>query len=305
MLTDAEKKRIRAEENFRNALRAELAPEPVRKPFLSADNVKWLLATLVVPASVWIWGEVDKANHRASLVSEKAIAETRLDVDQLTALLPGLSSTDPKQRSLSLVVLGHLVSARHASSPLVGVYNEISNKVQDDRLNGAPEAKAAAAQTNGSLLIGKGATAPSPPTAQDIADAKSVPVAAPPPVSAITSENFVYIQVYRANQKAPAQKLRASLERRAGVSVLGIENVVATQGPTVLKVAQKGAIDIRYYHAEDRAAALSLTPIVAETEPDYGAPTVHDLSSRKSKARRGAIEIWYPCGPAGATCAQP
>lgn len=306
MLSGEDRQRIEAEERFRREVRNEINP-PTRHDWKAAlfagDNVKWIASTLLIPITVFVWGQIDKAKHQASLDQELKINTTRQDVGQLTALLPGLSSDDERQRSLALVVLSQLVSSRTAADPLNAAYNQIRKQVDQDRNSDDPATKARAAKTDASLILGSnGRQAPdAPPSAQDLAQAPVVSTALIPAISSVKSSNFVYIQIYSDQQRALAKNLQAGLEASA-VPVIGIENVVTTHGARVLASAQHGSADIRFFYAADKAAAASLVPLVEAAAPQYGRPVVRDLSASHGVAKPGTVEIWFPCGPKGTRC---
>jgi hypothetical protein len=130
--------------------------------------------------------------------------------------------------------------------------------------------------------------------------AEAVALAAP--VIAGARPNYVYIQLYRETDRPAAETLRDGL-RSAGVPVPGIENVVATQGNRVLARAQVGAVDVRYFRAQDRDAAQRVAADIGRLLPQMGTPTVKVVSGLK--VRPGLVEVWFPCAATLAACRGP
>lgn len=305
MLTDEDRVTLREDELYRKSVRDEFSARPPswRTAVLSVDTLKWLTATVAIPLAAWIYGQAQISQNKASLDAQAQVANGRKDVDQLTALLPGLASSDPRQRTVALSVLAGLVSLKTASPTVRDIYTQVSAQALQDQKSGDDATAAAGAATQAALLRGGGAAPVAAGPAQpEASQARPVAIAkVSSPASVISADSFVYTQIYAEAQRSEANRLSDAL-RAQGVPVLGVQNVGRSATPSQLTYAQRGRIDIRFYHATDKDAALSLVPIIQRVSPSFGEPTVHDLSQRKALGKPGTLEIWYPCAAQGVAC---
>jgi hypothetical protein len=302
MLTEAQQAQLREEELYRKSVRDELAPKPpsFRNALTSVDTIKWAIVTLAIPLTLAIYGGIDTANHKADLQNERAIADSRRDVDQLTALLPALAAHDEDQRKIALAVLERL---KDASKAVDAIYVQVKAQAEAKRKSADPEQRAQGAATTEVLLSASvnAPLAPPAPTAPVADQANQVAITQSPAQPVVRDKTFIYTQIYGERQRAEADRLSAAF-RAHGIPVLGVQNVGKDAVGNQLAFAQRGPIDIRFYHPEDKASALSLAPIIRSVSPSYGEPTVHDLSKRAAKARSGTLEVWYPCALRGQVC---
>ena len=288
LLSAADKARLREQEIFRKELQAELSDKP--KSVFNSENAKWLIATALIPISVWWYGW-----------TSQQVVDNRQDVQQLTALLPGLTSTSPEARCVAAATLSMLVSVQGASEQLKATYDAINGRAFTNQKSGDAAARANAAQTAGCLKQSDTTSAPTPLTQAPPSDSK-VPVVAPPqPTVVLKPEDLVYLQIYRDAQMKDATRLKDEIQR-AGFPVLGIENVGTTHPDTAFTYPQVRSVDVRFYHAEDKQAALSLTTIINRVLPMTASATVHDLSGRSSPPKSGTLEIWLPCADTKQAC---
>lgn len=291
MLTNSEKLALREEEIFRKSVRDEI--QGPKSGLFSGENLKWIATTVAIPLAVWVATSIHEE-------AQTAIADGRKEIDQLTALLPELSKGDPT----ALAVLSDMQNVRGASKTVHEIYASVNKRAQDQQKSGDPAQAAAGAATR-AILLENSRTPPEAPTGDaPVSSAPSVAVNRPTLslAAAIRPETYVYTQIYWEGQRANAAALSSAL-RQQGVPVLGIQNVMKGRTADQLKFAQRGAVDIRFYHPEDKAAALALVPVIRSVAPSFGEPTIHDLSARSAQGKSGTLEIWYPCAAKGAACA--
>ena len=113
MLSEEQKSLIRAEEAFRDAVRAELAAGKGGRSrwqklleFLNMPVGGWVLGTVLVAAFSFLWTQAYERLH----VAERELAERRAnaqkDVELVTRLLPSLANVGTPENPLALQVVG-------------------------------------------------------------------------------------------------------------------------------------------------------------------------------------------------------
>ena len=306
VISDARREEIRKEEEIRAEARRELEaakapPDFSWKGMLRDRNIATtILTALIIPFVIWMVGQIGvawkqadterfKAETERNAAAERALAEQRADITQMTPLIPYFAlPADSRARLVALRVLGALRRARESDLAVADVFQTASD--EGTQLLGSTDAgeRAQGRQISEALA---------PP-------ASGIPVAAPPPrgdpvpagaTGPSARPGRVYIQIYSETQRALAATLRDALQRQ-DVPVPGIEDVVRTQGADARRFAQRAAIGVRYYRAEDRAGALFTASIIGQTFPRDPPPRVQDLSGRSGRAPPGVIEVWLPCG---------
>ena len=140
-LSDDERARIEEEEILRARLRqGPDKPEPKGfwRAMMAPDNVKWIIASLMVPLATAVWGTFDAFQHRAERKQQVELAEARKDVDQMTALIPNLSSEKPTERAIGIAVLASLVNTNKAAPALKAAYAQIQAAVVAGQVSERP-----------------------------------------------------------------------------------------------------------------------------------------------------------------------
>jgi hypothetical protein len=289
--------RIVDEEKLRARIAGSLAAP--RKSWLN-ENSKWLLATIAIPLTTWLFGlyqervakveeRVAKAEaHSREVIAmqdrdlERVLGDARNNVSAMTALLPSLSDSDPDRSSLALIVLQQLEKAQHSNDTR---FAELSAAVQAriDQLrnskNPADREKAAYQQEVLSQASG---------TARTIAP-ETRPGSTPAPAEVTqateTKPRIVYIQFYEESQRAQAAEVQKLL-RSDGVGAPGIEKIAANSR------ARVGSHPARIYYfnngdlggakwLQQRLAAAGLGDFAIARSEIAGVPA-------------GQIELWWP-----------
>ena len=306
IISDARREEIRKEEELRAEMRRELEGEEAEPAFRWRGMLRdrtiatTILTAIVIPFVIWLVGQIGvawkqadtarlKAETERNAAAERVLAEQRADITQMTPLIPYFAlPADDRARLVALRVLGALRRARENDLAVADVFQTASDEGRQLLASTDATQREQGRQISEALA---------PP-------ASGVAIAAPPPsgdpvrrevVDPAAKPARVYIQIYGENQRALAATLRDALQGH-DVPVPGIENVVQTQGADARRFAQRSAIGVRYYRAEDRAGALFTAAIVAQAFPGQPAPRLQDLSSRSARAAPGVIEVWLPCG---------
>lgn len=276
------------------ALRARLARSlvPAKRSWLD-ENTKWLLASIVLPGSIFLTGQLQEraAQAEAERREERADKERALtqaleaarnNVAAMTALLPALSDPDPNRSGLALIILKQLELAQRGSDKHL---TELAAAVQlrIDRLrNSKSETDRESAARQQELL--SQATGASPRAAPDTQLASAPPAAAVRQAAEI-KPRIVYIQFYADAQRAQAASAQQLL-RSEGVGAPGIEKIAADSR------ARTGNHPARIYYFNDgdlggakwlqaRLAAAGLGNFAIARSTIAGVPS-------------GQIELWWP-----------
>ncbi|WP_293903839.1 hypothetical protein [Phenylobacterium sp.] len=305
-LSSEDRARLEEEEVIRHKLRGDLEAQAQKgfwRTLAAPDNVKWLIASLMIPIATGVWGLFDAKRHEAERHQEVTIAEARKDVDQMTALIPSLSSDKASERTIGIAVLSSLVNAREAGPGLSAAYRQIQVIVGAGQQSSDMKVRKEAALDAESLYQGGASSGLALSSAAVTGGAKTISkaVALTPPSVASAMPRWVYLQLYREADRSAAERLRDAL-REDGVPVPGIENVLNAQGARVLKAGQLGAIDVRYFRDADRDAALGLAGRIARVLPQFGVPTLKQVSGVSGRVRPGLVEVWFPCAADREAC---
>jgi hypothetical protein len=319
MLSEDQKSLIRAEEAFRDAVRAELAAGKGERSrwqkvvdFLNMPVGGWVLGTVLVAGFSFLWTQAYERLH----VAEREIAERRAnaqkDVELVTRLLPSLANVGTPENPLALQVVGHLQATGGIDEKLADALRVVVRQALDESLRRAgatsDEARRMAYQASAEAAVAALESrqraarvdltlAPPPepaaPPRQPAEAPRDVvgtapapaPVPAPAPASAPGLPKRIYVHIADESQRVDAQALQAHF-RDQRFLMPGVENVGSARAPAVA--------DVRYFNDDDAAIAKG----VLDEMRKLGMKV--DPAPRKLplKAPPGQIEIWFP-RPAG------
>jgi hypothetical protein len=279
-------------------LRARIARSmatPPKKSWLN-ENLKWLMVTIAIPLSTYLFGQWQEHVARIDADSREAIAtqdrnlervlgDARNNVSAMTALLPALSDSDPDRSNLALIVLKQLEKAQHSNDTRLGdLLIAVQTRI-DQLANSSSQAtreRAARQQEALSQAIG---------TARTVAP-DTQPAAAPQPAAVQqvteTKPRIVYIQFFDETQRAKAAAAQKLL-RADGVGAPGIEKI------GINSAARSGRRPPRifYFNDADLGGAKWLQKRLSEA--DLGNWPISHSSMKGIPA--GQIELWWPQGP--------
>jgi predicted outer membrane lipoprotein len=304
MLNEEQKSLIRAEETFRDAVRAELAVGKGERSawqkvvdFLNMPIGGWVLGTVLVAAFSFLWTQAYERLH----VAEREIAERRAnaqkDVELVTRLLPSLANVGTPENPLALQVVGHLqatggIDVRLADALQVVVRNALDESLRraggaaDDGRRMAYQASAEAAvaaleATQRATRADPGAAPPPPP----VDPPKGIPGAAPAPAPAQSSAQAlpqrIYVHIADESQRREAQALQAHF-RDQKFLMPGVENVGRARAPALA--------DVRYFNDSDAATAKRILDEMRQ----LGMKVDPAPKRLPLQAPQGQVEIWLP-----------
>ena len=264
-------------------------PAPSRRAgVFTLENLKWLIATLVIPAAVWWWSYKADLRAKAALQADSHLSDARQDADELTALLPSLASASTAVQGGALLILQDLVASDpDRESKLKVTLDGIVALAKVQAASGNPEEVKKGVQTVELL-------AKANPSRQPLIDEPPGKAVAPSMASAeATLPSVVYIQVYSQNQMADATKLSEAL-RLKGVAVPGIENVLSGRHAKALRYPQRGQVAVRFFHTEDKLSAEGVAALIQQTFTTEGLPSVQFVNTTATSPL-GQVEVWLPC----------
>ncbi|WP_194791891.1 hypothetical protein [Pseudomonas sp. UFMG81] len=292
-MSDEQLQAIREEETFRYQIRQELAGPPPKKGVLASISAFfetkagfWLLTTVLAGLSATALSEYQRYTNREAIARAEKVERARRDLDTLLKLGPMLTSNEPTQNSMAILLLNSLTAdsamdSRIALQVIALVNNTLAGGLKADATQ-AERAQAAAiiafadsARTSVIRVGGIGSDAPA-----QAAPAGNL-------AAAIDTQMLparVYLQIARETDR-PRALLAAKAIRQAGLIAPGIELVPTTSAPPVN--------DLRYCEGKvDTTALEQLTEAVnAAVEP---APKLVKLKpSQCTKVRFNHFEVWY------------
>jgi hypothetical protein len=230
MLTDEERDRLIEEETVKEKVRKTLEVEPKERNALlrivKSDNFKWIVTTLAIPLTVFIWSEHAKWREDQDRKSAEASANIQRErvqrtetaqhnIDLVIKLLPAISKKtgDPERQNAFLVIktledVSELPRTLRAT--ILNKAAELGNDVAPDGTY-----RTAAARQDTEALSG------SNPSSEDIAQNRVAPS------SIVVPGTKAYIQIFSDSQLRTAEELQ-TIARDIGIAAPGIENVVMT-----------------------------------------------------------------------------
>lgn len=212
-------------------LRARLAGSlnPPKRSWLS-ENTKWLLATIAIPFTTYLFGQFQEsvaeveAKSREKIAMqdrnlERVLGDARNNVSAMTALLPALSDTNPDRSSLALIVLKQLEKAQHSQdTKLTELATAVQERIDQLRNSGDQAQREEAARQQEALSEATGPAS----TTVDRRKQTTTPAVAAVKSAPASKPRIVYIQIYDDLQRGPAADVQQLL-RADGVGAPGIE----------------------------------------------------------------------------------
>ncbi len=288
---DPRVKQLVDEEMLRARIARSLSP-PAQKNWLS-ENIKWLMITVVIPLTTYVFGQWQEhvarieADSREAIATqdrnlERVLADARNNVSAMTALLPALSDPDPDRSNLALIVLKQLEKAQHSkdtrlSEILIAVQariDQLRNSTNPAKLAQAARQQEVYSQATGAARTAAPDTqrtaAPAPAAVQQVAE---------------TKPRIVYIQFYDEAQRTQAADAQRLL-RAVGVGAPGIEKIAMKSGARIGQRPPR----IFYFNAGDLGGAKWLQQRLSEA--GLGNWTIS--RSYITGVPVGQIELWWP-----------
>jgi predicted outer membrane lipoprotein len=269
MLTPDQKALIRAEEEFREQVRAELAtirPAPSwRKRLLNFLNMPvggWFLGTVLVAAFSFGWTMAYERLHKRERELAEMRANAQRDAEYVTKLLPHLARVGTPENPLALKVISHLQGAGGIDRTLADALESVIKNALDQGVRGA--ASAGDAERRASYQASAEAAVAALDAHRPAGQASRLP-------------RRIYVHIADESQRATAQQIQGHL-REQKFLMPGVENVGEKPSPAVAEV--------RYFNdADGESAAL----VVAELEK-LG---IKAAAKRVAlKAPMGQLELW-------------
>jgi predicted outer membrane lipoprotein len=314
MLSEEQKSLIRAEEAFREAVRAELAAGKGERSrwekvvdFLNMPIGGWVLGTVLVAAFSFLWAQAYDRLHAAERDLAERRANAQKDVELVTRLLPALANVGTPENPLALQVVGHLQATGGIDEKLAGALQIVVRESLDEslrrRAGAADEQRRMAYQASAEAAIAaldarqraarlEQPVPPAPP-AQAPGDVERAAAAAPEPArqpgaapapalaAGPALPQRIYVHIADESQRSDAEALQARL-REQKFLMPGIENVGNARAPALA--------DVRYFNDRDAQTAKVLLEEMRRRGMEVE-PTPKKLPL---KAPEGQIEIWFP-----------
>ncbi len=282
--------RIIEEEKFRASIAGSLTP--LKRSWLN-ENTKWILATIAIPLTTYIFGQYQQgvanveATSREKIATadrdlERILGDARNNVTAMTALLPALSDSNPDRTSLALIVLKQLEKAQHSQdTTLTELVTAVQSRI-DQLSNSSDQAQREKGARQQEVL--SQATGASPTKAADTQGATSL---APLDIQNVaeTKPRIVYIQIYEDAQNESATAVQKLL-RAAGVGAPGIEKIAIKSGSRIGKRPPR----IFFFNDADLGGAKWLQQHIASA--GLGNWTIK--RSYIAGVPAGQIELWWP-----------
>jgi hypothetical protein len=305
MLSEDQKSLIRAEEAFREAVRAELAAGKGERSrwqkivdFLNMPVGGWVLGTVLVAGFSFLWTQAYERLH----VVEREVAERRAnaqkDVELVTRLLPSLANVGTPENPLALQVVGHLQATGGIDEKLADALQVVVRRALDESVRRAgaasdegrrmayqasAEAAVAALESRQRAARAALTPAPAPPPLpgppQAAPGADPAPAPRPAPASARALPQRIYVHIAEESQRGDAQALQSHFRDRQFL-MPGIEDVGRARAPAVA--------DVRYFNDGDAAIAKD----VLDEMRKLGMKVDPVPRKLPLKAPPGQIEIW-------------
>ena len=320
MLSEEQKSLIRAEEAFRESVRAALAADKGERSrwqkivdFLNMPVGGWVLGTVLVAGFSFLWTQAYERLH----VAEREIAERRAnaqkDVELVTRLLPSLANVGTPENPLALQVVGHLQATGGIDEKLADALRVVVRQALDESVRRAgatsDEGRRMAYQASAEAAVAalesrqratrvdltlapppepvappRQPAVPPPPPAEAPQDVAGI-APAPAPVSASAPApalpKRIYVHIADESQRVDAQALQAHF-RDQRFLMPGVENVGSARAPAVA--------DVRYFNDGDAAIAKG----VLDEMRKLGMKVDPVPKRLPLKAPPGQIEIWLP-----------
>lgn len=276
MLSDEERARFRAEEEFRRAVREDLDATAKQRTsklwrFFNSQVGGWLLGTVLVGLTSWGYAAYREAQTATQTKAQK-------EVELVTKLLPELAKLGSADSILASAMLGHLKTTGGIDSGLAKLIGEalsVAARSSGEQAKSAqgPERSAYVASAEAAVKA-LGSPKLSPPSPESKSAAPQIPAD-----RGSSLPNTVYIQIADESQRGMAEQLRTRL-RETGLPVPAIENV-GRKSPS--------ASDVRYYFDSDLGTANQIVAAAKAVGVRVDTPRKLPLLP---DARPGLLEMW-------------
>ncbi|NJM10505.1 MAG: hypothetical protein HC889_00035 [Synechococcaceae cyanobacterium SM1_2_3] len=296
MLSDEEKARIRAEEEFRRVIQQQLAkqdpPQTTWQQVFSLLNTNvggWFLSTVLVGTA----GFVATAVHNKWTASERQATEIRQrshqEAEMVTRLLPWLAKTgDAPEQLIAISIIGHLKN-RGGIDPIFStsldfILNQIA--VKGAGPTASPEERKAAetvvasvdALSRAQTTLQSGNTLDTPLDTKPLTSSQREQKL---PADLITKPlpTRVYIHIANEGQRKKAEEIQSKFRNKGIIA------------PNIIMIGEKSPTqpEVRFFNKEDKETADQINKLVREA-----GISVSDSPKRPSlSARLGHLELWF------------
>jgi hypothetical protein len=265
-----------------------MAAEGTARHWWTTEGLRWIIVTLLIPFSGWVWDQVQtrEVERQKQLEKVKAdeqarVANARAESEVVIRLMPALSTQDETSasRGIALAVLLNLANQKALSAELVSAV-QVAVDLSQDRMR-----KGTASEAERQALTKLAAVNDRP-----AATTSDAPITSQGTQSFAVSVPRVYIQIFGDADADEARKLQAWISKEQRWLAPGFENVVAAaakRGKTPPKGTSTG--DVRYFHDEDKANA----ELIAAHLKASGLPGITVQPSRLA-TQVGQLEVWFP-----------
>ena len=278
----------------------DLARQPGGSPwrsFLFSENFKWLVVTVAIPLSTFLFGQWQQEMARIEAdrqqriedgrrALEAQLGDARNNVAAMTALLPALADNDPRKAKLAMIVLEQLKNAQHGDNVHIDAAIQAMGQLADDLQDSTDPADL---QRSSQLQEAYGAATNAGPVVQEGVQVRPVR-AAVVDEAATAKPRIVYIQIFGDSQHEGAEAARAML-RSNGIGAPGIEDV---SGDFDSRRPRSGP-QIRYFSDGDLGRASWLASHLSPVQ-GQGWTVVR---ARAQGVPDGQLELWWPFPPQG------
>jgi predicted outer membrane lipoprotein len=303
VLSEEQKSLIRAEEAFREAVRAELAAEKGGRSrwqrlvdFLNMPIGGWVLGTVLVAAFSFLWTQAYERLHATERELAERRANAQKDVELVTRLLPALANVGTPENPLALQVVGHLQATGGIDEKLAGALQVVVRESLDESLRrkagatddqrrmayqASAEAAVAALDARQRAVRLEQPVSPAPPPGGQPQTVPRPEPSPPAPAAPSALPQRIYVHIADESQRPQAQALQAYL-REQKFLMPGIENVGRARAPAIA--------DVRYFNDADAATARRVLDEMRKLGVKVN-PTPKKLPLQ---APEGQVEIWLP-----------
>jgi hypothetical protein len=263
------------------------------RSFLTAESLRWVVVTLLIPFAGFVWNEVQKREvarqeHLEGVRADEQVrvANARAESDIVIRLMPALANKDEAspEKGIALAILLNLASREALSADLasaVAVAVEATaarvaagnateaEKTALSRIAAATDVASAGAEATAATRAGT-----TPTVAQEI----------------VVQVPRVYIHIFDQTDRPRADALQKWIAYDQHWLAPGIENVVATaerrggEAP-----AAPGTVEVRFFNVGDSDRAREVTSWLRGN----GAPDTV-IKKLDLKAPAGQLEVWFP-----------
>lgn len=294
-LTNEQRQTIRDEEYFRNEVRRELAGKSGAPGFLARCMAFletkagfWLLTTVLAGITATGFSSLQRYFDREEIAKREAADRARRDMETVLKLGPMITSTEPAQYNVAIVLLNGLISE-----------NAIDIRIADQVMALFDKTLAAGNKSDASVQEKAKRDAIIEVVDRPRVEAIQRADGEAPPTTAMTQDSLsaaidysalpvrVYLQIGNEGDRPSAEAASESL-RKADLIVPGIELVPAKSAPE--------RNDLRYCDGKVGASELNRvkSAVAAAVKPT---PQIVVLSpSLCGKVRFNHFEVWYARG---------